>query len=216
MMAASLVGVLALSACGGEAAGKSNSDLLKEAITNMKAVKTYHLTADIDQAGQAIKLVGDIDLTNNNMKLDVDSAGTKVSVIQVGTKVYLSMDGGANYTESSEGGAITEGFASFTKMWDGADPATIDAAKDQLKDGTPATETIDGVSTKHITGDAAALSALNPSGGGNSTGTVDIWVGDNAKPYIRQMKVDSTGAGEVVKGTLTWTKIDQAVDIKAP
>jgi hypothetical protein len=214
--AASLVCVMALAACG-DSAGKSNADLLKEAATNMKAVKTYHLNADIDQAGQAVKLVGDFDVTNKNVKLDLDTAGQKVSVIQVGEKVYLSTDGGTTYTESPGGAAMMEGFGSFTDMWNTFEPAKVDQAKDALKDGTPATETIDGVSTKHITADAKQLSLLGSSTGTDSTeGTLDMWIGPNDKPYVRQMKIDGTSGGQPIKATITWSKIGEAMDIKAP
>ena len=212
--ATSLICVMALAACGGDS-GKSNADLLKEAVLNMKAAKTYHLNADINQAGQAVKLDGDIDLTNKNMKLDIDSSGTKVSVIQVGDKVYLSMDGGANYTETDQGASITAGFASFTNMWDSFNPEDVDKAKDALKDGTPATETMDGVVTKHITSDAKQLSVLG-SGSSDMAGTVDFWLGPDAKPYIRKMAIDATSDGDPVKGTVIWSKIDEAMDIKAP
>jgi hypothetical protein len=212
--ATSLVCVMALAACGGDS-GKSNADLLKEAVLNMKAAKTYHLNADIQQAGEAVKLDGDIDITNKNMKLDVDSAGTKVSVIQVGDKVYLSLDGGANYTETDQGPSITSGFASFTNMWDSFNPEDVDKAKDALKDGTPATETLDGVMTKHITADAKDLSVLG-SGTSDMAGTVDFWLGPDAKPFIRKMNIDGTSGGQPIKGTLTWSKIDEAMEIKAP
>ncbi|MBF6613254.1 MAG: hypothetical protein IVW55_09010 [Chloroflexi bacterium] len=60
-----------LTACGGDSdapAAKSNADLLKEAIANMKAAKTYHMEADLTSSGQRVTLKGDIDLTANNVK----------------------------------------------------------------------------------------------------------------------------------------------------
>lgn len=217
--ATSLICVMALSACGGDSgSGKSNADLLKEAAANMKAATSYHINADIDQAGQAVKLTGDIDLAKKNMKLDVDAAGTKVSVITVDGKSYLSMDGGTTYTESSDADSITSGFSSFTGMWDNFKAEDVDKAKDALKDGTPATETIEGVSSKHITADAKELSMLNPSGDTSTPteGTLDLWLGPTDKPYIRQMKIDGTSDGQPIKGTLTWSKINETLDIKAP
>lgn len=220
--AALLIGVMALTACGDSGSGgKSNADLLKEAAANMKAAKSYHLSADIDQAGTPVKMNGDLDLANKNYKLDLEASGQTISVIQVGGKGYLSMDGGKTYTESAEAAGITGSLGSFTDMWNTFEPAKVDAVKDALKDGTPATEKIDGVDTKHITANAKdvdLLSSLNATGTTTSTteGTIEMWLGPDAKPYVRQMKLDITTDGKPTKGTLTWTKIDEALDIKAP
>ncbi|MEO8288559.1 MAG: hypothetical protein ABI670_19235 [Chloroflexota bacterium] len=210
------LGALVLSACGGEAAGKSNADLLKEAAANMKAAKSYQMTANVDQAGQAVALTGMIDIGNNNTKMDMDVSGQKVSVIAVGSDVYLSTDGGTTYSKSgAEGASITEGFGSFTKMWDSFQADQVDKAKDALKDGTPATETIDGVATKHITANAKDLSILGGASGTATEGTLDLWISTD-KPLVRQMKIDGTSGGQPIKGTLTWSKFDEKFDITAP
>src|SRR5947209_2468752 len=131
------LGAMALSACGGDTgtAGKSNADLLKEAAANMKAAKSYTLTADVNQAGQAVTINGQFDVANKNSKMDVDSSGQKVSVITVGNDVYLSVDGGTTYTNAgAQGASITSGFATFTSMWDTFQPDQVDKAKDALKD----------------------------------------------------------------------------------
>ena len=218
--ATSLLCVMALSACGGDAAsGKSNADLLKEAAANMKTATSYHLDANIDQDGQAIKLVGDIDIAKKNLKLDVDASGQKLSVVTVDGKSYLSMDGGTTYTESDQGAAMAEGLSSFTGMWDSFKTEEVDKAKDALKDGTPATEKIEGVDSKHITANAKDLSILNTSGTADSApteGTLELWLGPTDKPFIRQMKIDGTQDGKPIKGTLTWSKINEDLAIKAP
>src|SRR3954452_12742537 len=99
-----ILGAMALSACGGDtggsSGGKSNADLLKEAAANMKAAKSYTLNADVNQAGQAVKMNGQIDVGNKNMKLDMDNAGQKISMISIGDKVFLSMDGGTTYSDA--------------------------------------------------------------------------------------------------------------------
>ncbi|MEO5952414.1 MAG: LppX_LprAFG lipoprotein [Chloroflexia bacterium] len=218
--ATSLLCVMALSACGGDAASsKSNADLLKEAAANMKAATSYHLDANIDQDGQAIKLAGDIDIAKKNLKLDVDSSGMKISVITVDGKSYLSMDGGTTYTESDQGTAITDGLAGFTGMWDSFKTDQVDKAKDALKDGTPATEKIEGVDSKHITANAKDLSILNTNTASDKTpmeGTLELWLGPTDKPFIRQMKIDGTQDSKPIKGTLTWSKINEAMTITAP
>src|SRR6478672_7910643 len=104
-----ILGAMALSACGGDSGGggttKSNADLLKEAAANMKAAKSYTLNADVDQAGQAVKMNGQIDVGNKNTKMDMEAQGQKISVISVGDKVFLSMDGGTTFTDAGAAGA---------------------------------------------------------------------------------------------------------------
>lgn len=218
--ATSLLCVMALSACGGDAAsGKSNADLLKEAAANMKAATSYHLDANVEQDGQAIKLVGDIDIAKKNLKLDVEASGQKISVVTVDGKSYLSMDGGTTYTESTDASSITSGLSGFTGMWDSFKAEDVDKAKDALKDGTPATEKIEGVDSKHITADAKQLSVLNASGTEGSApteGTLELWLGPTDKPFIRQMKIDGTQDSKPIKGTLTWSKINEPMTITAP
>jgi hypothetical protein len=202
-----------LTACGGDtgSAAKSNSDLLKEAVANMKAAKTYHINADLTSSGQPVKMDGDIDQGSKSYKLNMSAAGQSIDMIQVGTDSYLSMDGGKTYTKSPAGGAAD--FSGFTGMWDTINPADIDKAKDALKDGSPATEQIDGTDTKHMTGNAKDLSTLAGSTGDTAQdGTIDIWVTTGDKPTVRQMKITSTDTN----GTLKWTKIDEPVTITAP
>lgn len=218
MAATSLVAVMALAACGGDGAGsKSNVDLLKEGAANMKNVKTYHISADIDQAGQAVKLNGDFDAPNNNFKLDFDASGQQISVIKIGDKGWVSMDGGKTYTESPDTSSFSEGFSSFTEMWNTFKPEEADKVKDALKDGTPATEKIEGVDTKHITASAADFQKMGSnSSGSTNEGTVDMWIGPDSKPLIRQLKIDGVQNGQAIKATVTWSKLDEAIEIKAP
>jgi hypothetical protein len=213
------LGAMALSACGGDSGttsgGKSNADLLKEAAANMKAAKSYVLTADVDQAGQAVKMNGQIDVANNNTKMDMEASGQKISIISVGNDVFLSMDGGTTYTSAGAAGAsMTAGFASFTGMWSSFQDSEIDKAKDALKDGSPATEKINGVDCKHITASAKDLSGLGGTTG-TTEGTIDLWISTD-KAYVRQMKLDATSDGQPIKGTFTWDKFNENFDIKAP
>jgi hypothetical protein len=208
---------MALAACGDSASGgKSNADLLKEAAANMKAATSYHINADITQGETAVKMDGDLDLTNNNSKLTIDTQGQKVDVIVVDGKAHVSTDGGATYMEVPDASMLTGSMAQFTEMWSSFNPEEVDKAKDALKDGTPATETIDGVSVKHITANAKDLAALNPGGTGTVEGTYDLWIGPNDKAFVRKMALDGTSDGQPLKGTFTWSKINEAMDIKAP
>jgi hypothetical protein len=218
--ATTLLCAITLAACGDSGGGgKSNADLLKESAANMKTATSYHMDANVEQDGTPVKLTGDIDLANKNVKLDIEAQDQKISVITVDGKSYLSMDGGTTYSETDQGAAITSSLASFTGMWDTFKPEDVDKAKDALKDGNPPTETIDGVSTKHIVADAKDLSLLNTTGTDTPNameGTLELWLGPTDKPYVRQMKIDGTSDGTPIKGTLTWSKINEKLDIKAP
>lgn len=207
-----LVAAAFLAACGGPAApaALSNADLLKQAVANMDAAKTYHMTADITSSGQTVKLDGDIDRGADNVKLSMSMAGQSVDVIKVGSDYFSSSDGGKTYTKSDA--SSVPDLSSFYTMWSTIKPGDVDKAKDALKDGTPPTEQIDGADTKHMTGTNKDLSAFVASTAGSEDGTLDFWISTDAKPTVRQMKITSTQTN----GTFKWTKIDAPVNITAP
>src|SRR5207244_2016086 len=74
-----------------------------------------------------------------------------VQVIQIGRDVYLSTNDGASYTRSTE--AFSSLFNGLSMMWDGLGtrPADDGTLRSVVKDGTPLTERIDGVQTRHLT-----------------------------------------------------------------
>jgi hypothetical protein len=84
-----------------------------------------------------------------------------------------------------------------------------------LHDGSPATEKINGVDTRHIKGNARDLSIANNSSDTTTAGTVDFWV-STGTPYVLQMKIDGTTSGQPIQGTYNWDKFNQKFDIKAP
>jgi hypothetical protein len=100
-------------------------------------------------------------------------------------------------------------------MWNSLQPDQIDKHKDDLKDGKPATEKINGVDTKHVTGNAKNLSLSGNSAAGTTDGTVDFWI-STGTPYVVRMKLDGTTDGQPVQGTYTWDKFNQKFDIQAP
>jgi hypothetical protein len=207
---------LFLSACG-EQAGPSNADLLKQAVTNMKAAKTYTLDVNFNQAGQSFKLSGQVDVANSGSRVDIDAAGQKASLITIGSAVYLSTDGGTTFAnEGAQGSGITQGFTGFLQMWNNFQPDQVDKHKDELVNGTPAAEKINGVDTKHIKGNAQDLStASNSSADSTTQGTIEFWI-STGTPYVRQMKIDGTTAGQAVQGTYIWDKFNEPLNIQAP
>lgn len=220
---------IVLAACGGDsgsggggAASMSNADLLKTAATNMKALKSYSINANINSAGQAITMKGDIDIANKNSKLDMGFAGTNISVVSVVSDTYISSDGGKTFTkaDATTGASVTAGADAFSKLWNNFNPADVDKAASALKDGNPATEPIDGTATKHITGNAQDLSSLSNAGSAGSsstmTGTVEIWISTDATPTVRQMKISGTSSGQQLDATIKWSNINSVPAITAP
>ncbi len=207
-----------LAACGGDSGSTSmsNGDLLKKAAINMKAAKSYNLDVNIDNAGMAVTMNGDIDLANKNSALKMSAAGTNVNMVTVGGENFTSADGGKTYVKGDSGAASATD--SFTKMWDSFNAADVDKSASALKDGSPATEKIDGADTKHMTASIKDLSSLAPStGGGSSTdGNIDLWISTDANPTVRQMKLSGTNEGKALTATIKWSKINEPVTIKKP
>jgi len=192
----------------------SNAELLKEAAANMKAAKSYHLVVTANTGGQDIKMAGDIDVENSKSKLDMSAAGQNVSVISVAGDTYVSMDGGKTYTKSPAGTSM--GLDSFTKMWDSFKADEVDKAKDAIKDGSPAEETIGSDATHHMTANTKDLGSLSGASGGSTDAVVDMWITTGGKPTIRKMKMVGTSAGQDMTAEIEWSNIDQAVTIEAP
>jgi LppX_LprAFG lipoprotein len=214
---------IALAACGGDTGGgasatMSNADLLKAAATNMKNAKSYHLDLSGTAAGQTISMNGDIDVAGNKSNLTIAAAGMNISAVTIVSDTYLSTDGGKTFTKTDPSSNPVSGLGSFTKMWDSFKPADIDKAASALKDASPANDTIDGATTKHITANAQDLSSLSSAAGsgGVMTGTIDIWVSTDTNPTVRQMKVNGTSSGQAINFNMKWSNINQPVTITAP
>lgn len=213
-----------LSACGGDNAGPtpvpttpamSNADLLKAAVANMKGLKSYHIDADINQAGEPVKMAGDIDATSNNADLNMTNQGQDVHAIVIDEDAYVATAGTTGYQKAP---ASVLNLGSFTGIWSNFKPEDVDKTAAALRDGTPATETLDGVTTRHIIGDAKELSALTTQGSSatQQEGTVELWISTDATPYIHQMKIDGKTDGTDLVATFKWSKFNETFDIKAP
>lgn len=211
-----ILGLLAsalLGACGNggssSSSGKSNADLLKEAAANISTLKSYHLDMDVSQGGFPIKMNGDFDVAGDRSSLGMTINGKTNYLVKIGTDGYMSLDEGKTYQPSS----LNMSF----KLWEGLKPEDIDKAKDALKDGTPASETLDGVETRHITANGKDFPTLTSGvGSGPIDGTMEFWVSTDAHPLVRQMKVDGKSGDDAVTGTIKWSKFDEKVSIEAP
>lgn len=220
---------IALAACGGDSGnnttgggssgGGNNASLLKQAAASMKAAKSYHIDVSGSSGGSALTMNGDFDIANNNSNLTISAAGQNVQVVSISNTTYLSTDAGKTFTNAgSAGGSITSGMSQFTGMWNSFNPADVDKAASALKDGSPATDTINGTSCHHITGNLSDLSSLSASGASSASatptaGTADIWAANDGSS-ICQLKVTTTDGSTNI--TIKWSNINGVPAITAP
>lgn len=198
-----------------------NAGLLKAAARNMRNLDSYTFDANISAAGQDVLMRADLENlkgSDKSAKMEIEAQGQNVQVIVLGPNVWASVDGGATFTDASANGAqMTSSIDQFANMWDNLTDAEVDKAKDQLKDGSPATETIDGVNTKHMIGDIQSMSSLGgATGGGATEGTVELWVSTDSPGYVHKMRIDATSGGQPVQGTITWSNFNENFNIQAP
>lgn len=206
-------------------APKSNGDLLKEALVNQKDVKSFHIDFILQsQASGSVEANGDVDVANKQYNLKGAANGQEASIIKLSdTEVYTSTNGVDWVKVSPDAAAQTA--ASFDSLltafaFDKGKPESVDKLKDAPKDGTPRDDTIGGTAVRHMRVDAKDF---DPTGDGSGatprtlTGTYDIWVSTNDKPTLRQVELNGVEQGGAdIYARITWTKVDEAMDIKAP
>ena len=218
--------VLLLAACGdadtgGDRGGggsktpvssMSNAELLKAAVGNMKALKSYHLDNRSVSGSIENKTSVDSDVANNRGKM---VSGNSV-LVRIGTDMFQSADGGRTFTKGRQ--EVWADDTLFTTLWTMYKVEDIDASKEAFKDGSPREEKIGSDATRHITGDAKAFgSLLMLAGLGSEGGTIDMWITTGDKPYVRKVKYDSKATGEKAKVVeMEWTRIDEPISIEAP
>lgn len=192
----------------------ANADLLKKAIANMMQLKSYYISATVDGSKPTSELSGEVDVSGNKSRLAVNNGGTKLEVISVGRTAYISENSSPGYRSAPVDDLNLD---DILGIWQRFKPEDIDKTADSLKDGTPATETIDGVFTKHIVGDAAELNAVtDPGNVTGQVGSVEFWISPGETPYVHRMKVDIRTPGEETTGTFNWSRFNETFDIKAP
>lgn len=217
-----LLAVLGLAACDSGSStptptngpSNPNAELVKQAGTNMKALKSYHVEAMGSMGSGDLKISGDFDIAANNSRISMTGAGMDAEMVQIGSDTYTSGDGGKTYTKSAAADASP---AAFIRVWDSFNPTSIDKNAANFKDGTPLTATIDGVTTRHIT---ASSQDLNLSGNAQiptaPDSTLDLWISTEATPTVRQMKLNGGSGPQAVNLTFTWSHLNENLDIKAP
>lgn len=213
---------IALAACGGDnstggsgsSGGQSNTDLLKQAAASMKAAKSYHLDMNGTAGGSQITLAGDVDVANNASNLTISAAGQNIQMVSVGSNAYLSTDGGTSFINAGGSASqITSGMSQFTSMWNNFNPADVDKSAANIKDGSPATDSINGATCKHMIANLSDLSSLSASGTTTATGTADLWAATDGSS-ICQVKVTTTDKATDI--TMKWSKLNSVSPIATP
>ncbi len=211
----------------------SDAELLKQAVANMKALKSYHVeyasifggatSEDVDAANQRISL--------KTYQSSMGSAHYVGELISIAGKWYGrndEMNAAAYYTGGDcDGLAVyvplpgdSYGYADF---WDKVDPDMWDKVAAKVKDGFPLFEQLDGVSTRHLIFTAAEIpppftivtdtAVLAPI-------KVDLWVSYVTTPTVRELNYTyPVGPNSVDSGgqdTIIWSKFNQPLDIQPP
>jgi hypothetical protein len=219
--AGALLCVLLLAACNYSAldTGVSNADLVKEAIANTKAAKSYHLEiASSGTSGQASHISGDVDIANSRLKAEIGGGDKRRQFVQVGHDTFVSDDGGESFYKDGTDSVSVSMLPGFTGQLDIINLDEVDKAGDALRDGNPAFEAVDGVTTKHII--ASNKDAPLLVGGGRQgqqpvvTDTVELWLTLGATPNVRRMKLESPGDESSV--TYDWRNLGQPVAVETP
>ncbi len=225
LVAMVLIG-FSLAACGGSSVGSdtsnngtpamSNADLIKTAASKMKSAKSYHIDADVSSGGNDVKLGADVDVTNASLKINANISGQDVQVIEVGSNNYLSTDAGKSFIHNTDVDALAASTDGFKKTWNNFNPAEADKAAANIKDGSPLTESIKGISCKHMTASINDLPSLNDVSSGTSPdGSLDLWVAIDGSSFCQE-KFVGQGKNADFKGSATWSNINQPVNITAP
>jgi len=225
LAASMLISMLLLAACNysGLEMTESSASLLKEAIENTQAAKSYHLTAGItDTKGEVTRLSADVDVANGRLKGETTEGDQITGYVQVDNNVFISDDGGATFAKD-EGDSSTEDdpvslVGELERGLDGFKPEEADKAGDALRDSDPPFEMIEGVVTKRIVASAKDISSLANIYAPAQTAApdaVELWITVGLKPTIRRLALGAEGATEAAI-TLEWSRLDEAVAIETP
>ncbi len=194
---------------GGGVTASGNAGLLQQATAGMRDLKSYRMEITSEVGGQKSQTTADIDVANKGLKMTSVAAGYSTVVIVIGDKSWVSADGGKTYTASPGGAAMAQSMAGFTNMWQTTGTSATATTDAGIKEGSPATEQIDGTDTKHLVVDNSAFGAA-------TAGSAEMWIATGANPTIRQMKSTVTTAGQTAKSTIKWSKFNEDLGIKPP
>jgi len=194
---------------GGGGIATGNAGLLQQATAGMRDLKSYRMEITSEVGAQKSQISADVDVANKGLKMTSVAAGYSTVIIVIGDKSWLSADGGKAYTASPGGAAMAASMDGFINMWKATGTSATVTTDAGIKEGSPATEQIDGTDTKHLVVDNSAM-------GGATAGSAEMWISTGAKPTIRQMKSTVTTSGQTAKSTIKWSKLDEDLGIKDP
>ncbi len=233
-----VVAAIAVGACGTAAPALSDpTEILTKAVESIQNAKTVHMEAtvegsvklDLSGTGQA----GDISLVGTKMALDVDveHSNAKVNLAIpaiLGMTIDVIVVGQETYTKVSLiGDKYQKGTTADTGLpVDAADPAqSLKDLQDWLKkpEVAPTKEADVSCGSKScyqvkIDLTADELAALIPEASGASDTAVALTVlveKDTTRPASLSLNLNSSDLGNVTV-TLTLSKWDESLDIKAP
>lgn len=229
---------IAFGACSGSTTALSDpGEILTKAVETLQKARSIHLQAtvdgtlklDISGSGSAsdIALTGtrldaDVDIENANLSLDLAvpaMLGMTAQVIVVGTDSYTKTSfTGEKFQKGSTADAgipvdTTDPAQSLKDLQDWLKKPEVDPRK--LADASCGSKTCYQV---EIDLSADDLKALAPEASGVGAGSVVVTVlveRDTLRPASIVMKVTAADLGELTV-TLTLSKWDEALDIKAP
>jgi hypothetical protein len=230
------VGALSLllaAGCGsGGSATADSGDLTKanfssEVSKAQARAETAHLEATIDVQAQRVSMSGDLDMTRNDVALDMSMTGAAMGMgtarfILVDKVVYLQMPGltqGDKFVRVDTAGSSDPIARMFNQMLGQLNPAQAFQAFDAItrldKRGT---QEIDGVETTRYTVtvdtrkalQAQGLASQVPPGQLPQTLRYDVWVDE--QHLVRRLEMDIRGSSV----DMTLSQWGQPVDITAP
>jgi len=188
---------------GTSGSGDSTANaLLAKSESAMKALKTYHVSMNIESsAGGA---TAEVDVSRpDSYRMVLDSSGVSTEVIIIGNSSYVKVPGGDQYIETPADASMLSALSTTS---------VADLAQDTEVVGK---ETINGVETTHVTFMYDANAAASMVGATPTTdmgmSKSDLWI-DESTGYIIQSKSTSEVAGASSTSTLTYSKFDETID----
>ncbi len=230
LVPALLLTLLLLAACDSNATptpapSLPSVELFKQALANMKALKSYHIDETGSVAGVKVALSGDFDVANqrySDHETYNSSSGQQLyDVIIVGGDRYTrDRSSAANAVFSKDtSGSSDLAIVSLSGMWAKPQQADIDKATAALRAGNPYTEQIDGADTRHLVLPSSAIPGLSFIANADPTNSnIDLWLSTDATPTVRQLRLSGnlqSGAGSFDL-TLKWSQFNAQFSITAP
>lgn len=208
-----------LSACNysGIEIDRSNSGLLSEAVANTMAAQTYHLAIrDNYEEDVSFEATGEVDARRNRSRFETGDTSSATKYVVIDDESFVSDDGGRTFY--SEGDARETVDTLFPQLR-GFDPGEAEKAGAALRDAEPAIESIDGVLTKHMVVDYAALPSLVDFYTDQmywTPNTIDVWVTLGPSPTMRRLKIQADEDDPEASSTLEWSRLNEPTTIDAP